>query len=504
MNLRPYQRDCIAAVHRTFQTCQSQLVVMPTGTGKTVVFSGLARDWPGRSIIIAHRGELLEQAADKLLRTGIGGVAIEMAEESSREDIAIDYRDRAVVASVQSLCRPKRLARFNPQDFGLVIVDEAHHAVARTYRVILDHFAQNESLKILGVTATPRRADDLALGQVFDQVGYEYAIEDAINDGWLVPVNQRVVKVDGLDFSGVRTVAGDFNEADLEAILAQEKHLHAVAAPTKELAGDRPTLLFCVTVNHAELLAEVLNRYKIGSAKALSGKTDSETRAKTLAEFKAGRLQFLCNCMLFTEGFDAPNTALVVMARPTKSLSLYVQVLGRGTRPLPGVVDPFAEADASARRQAIAESGKPFMTVLDFVGNSGRHKIVTAADVLGGKYGAPIRARAKQIAEEAADDDKAVAVEASLEEAADDLDVLEFVDNWRREVKAKAQYSAQEVSPFAGGSHSASVGTSRHGDATEKQINYLVRLGVSRETAQAYSKRQAGVVIDKLLERRGK
>src|SRR5262249_37454191 len=145
-----------------------------------------------------------------------------------------------------------------------------------------------------------------------------------------------------------------------------------------------PTLVFCASVGHARLMAEVLCRYRRGSARALDGTSHPEERRAVVGDFRAGRLQYLCNCGLFLEGFDAPAVAVVVMARPTKSLALYTQILGRGTRPLPGVVDPLALAPAAERRAAIAASAKPRMLVLDFVGNSGRHRIITAADLLGG------------------------------------------------------------------------------------------------------------------------
>lgn len=497
---RPYQTACKAAVFDTLARAPSALVSMATGLGKTEIYLDVALDWPGRVMVMAHRDFLVRQPVERLARRGYDGVAVEMAGERA-DGGGFRGPPKLVFTSVQTMCRPKRHRRFDPADFGLLIIDEAHHAVAQTYRNVVRHFSQNEGLRLLGLTATPKRADDLALGQVFDSVAYEYGIESAITDGWLVPVRQRAVKVEGLDFSRVRSLAGDFNEADLERVLTEEKPLHEVAAAAVAEAGDLPTLVFCCTVNHARLLCAVLNRYKRGSAAYLHGGSDPDERARTLAAYKAGAVQFLCNCMLFTEGFDAPATACVVMARPTKSLALYAQVLGRGTRPLPGVVDEYAEGTPGQRQAAIRASRKPSMVALDFVGNSGRHQIVTAADLLGGKYGAPVRAYAtKTLAEE----DRPAPVEEALERAADELDFAGALEAWRRVITARANYRAVDVNPFGGtAAPAAPAAGPRYGvPATEGQVDFLATLGVPRATAAGYTKNQAGAVIGNLLAKR--
>jgi superfamily II DNA or RNA helicase len=226
--------------------------------------------------------------------------------------------------------------------------------------------------------------------------------------------------------------------------------------------------------------------------------------------FRAGRLQYLVNCGLFLEGFDAPNCAAVVMARPTKSLGLYTQVLGRGTRALPGVIDGLSPDTAPARRQAIAASGKPDLLVLDFAGNAGRHAIVTAADVLGGKYGRTVREYAVTTLTE---EEEAVPVGQALERAAAELALIEeerlrLVEQARRRnIIARVQYGTRAVDPFdrtQAATH-ATGDAHPHGGAdpaTPKQIGYLAYLGVARSTAQGYSRRQASAVIDKLLRRR--
>lgn len=501
MKLRPYQTDTIRRVCEELEEKSSTLAVLATGLGKTVVFAHLAKRWPGRVLVLAHRDELVQQAREKLIAVTGEDVGVEMGQKGQLDEDAF-IKPRLVVSSVQTMCRPRRQRKFRACEFGLVVIDEAHHAVARTYRSVLSHFQQSPTLRVLGVTATPKRSDQLAMGQVFQSVAYDYGIEPAVEHGWLVPVRQQAVTVEGLDFSAVRSVAGDLNEHDLERILAAEKVLHKVAAPTVEIAGDLPSLVFCVTVNHAKLMAEVLNRYKPRSAIALDGSTPRDERRSVVERYKAGQVQFLCNCGLFLEGFDAPSTALVVMARPTKSLALYAQVLGRGTRPLPGIVDEHAEGSPEQRRRAIERSAKPWMLALDFVGNSGRHRIITAADLLGGKYGEPVREYARKTAEQ---EGRAVAVDESLARANDELALLEEISQRKRleAVKARAEYVIAEVSPFgSGGPRVETADRPVAGDPpTDKQRWYLIRrMGWKPEHVARISKRQASAIIGKHRE----
>ncbi len=341
------------------------------------------------------------------------------------------------------------------------------------------------------------------MGQVFETVAYDYGIEPASDDGWLVPIHQRVVKVDGLDFTKVRSNNKDFVESELEAILAQEKMLHAVAAPTMDLAGDLPALVFCVTIAHAELLRDVLDRYKPGSAAAICKDTPKDRRRELIRDYKAGRLQFLLSVGVFTEGFDAPNTALVVMARPTKSIVVYTQALGRGTRPLKGVIDGLEEATPAERRAAIAQSGKPNVLVLDFAGNAGRHKIIQAADLLGGKYSATVRDYAKKNAET---DGKAMPVDDALRRAADESAYEEEKReraSHRAKIKAQAEYRSYAVSVYGGSEAASPRPDMPSGGASEKQIALLLKLGVNMTTAMSYGRKQASAVIDDLMEKRG-
>lgn len=382
--LRDYQHECISSVMDVLSRSKSALVVMATGLGKTVVFGHVAADWPtGRVLIVAHRDELIQQAADKVGR--ITGVPCDIEKGFQRADqCSVQNRRKVVVTSVQTMSKPKRMERFDPSEFGIVIIDEAHHAVADTYMRVIAHFTRNTNCKLLGVTATPDRTDEEALGLVFQEVAYEKDILSGIHDGWLVPVQQQLVWVDGLDFSACRTTAGDLNQGDLATIMEQEKTLHGVVYPIIDIAKDRKTLVFTASVFQAERMAEICNRHMQGSAKSVSGKTPIEDRRELLKAYNRGDFQFLFNCDVATEGFDEPGIQVVAIAKPTKSRAKYAQMIGRGTRPVNMAINEMT--GDQERREAIQQSAKPNVLVLDFVGNSGRHKLIHATDILGVEY----------------------------------------------------------------------------------------------------------------------
>jgi superfamily II DNA or RNA helicase len=199
------------------------------------------------------------------------------------------WPDRIVISTVQTQIAGQnggRMTRFRPADFATVIVDEAHHAPARTYKRILEHYTQNPDCRVLGVTATPDRLDEKALGQIFDTVAYDYEIPDAIADGWLVPIQARAVEVDGLDLSHVRTTAGDLNGADMARVLEEEQVLHEMAQPIVELSAGKRTLVFVATVVQAERMAEVLNRHDHGIAQWVCGKTPKVERRALLRDYR--------------------------------------------------------------------------------------------------------------------------------------------------------------------------------------------------------------------------
>lgn len=386
-----------------------------------------------------------------------------------------------------------------------ILVHNCHHGSAASYRRIFDYFKRNPALKILGVTATPDRSDKEALGQIFDRVSFKYEISDGIEHGWLVPISQRLVTVDGLDFSSCRTTAGDLNGGDLAALMEYESNLHGIAHPTYELAGKRKTLVFAASVAQAERLCEIFNRHDADCAHFISGTTDDVTRKRTLAEFHSGAFRFLVNCMVLTEGYDEPSVEVIAIARPTKSRSLYAQMTGRGTRTLPGLVDSLI--DAAARRAAIAASSKPELLVLDFVGNAGRHKLMTTADVLGGKYSEVEIAAAKERAlkDSAAGlptqmtlalEEARIAIEKEKREAARRAE-----ESRRAKLIGKAKYSTYNVDPFdvLDVTPKCERKWEKGRPPTEKQVDCLRRFGV--DNAADLSMGEATQLIVSLIDR---
>lgn len=392
--LRDYQETAVQAVLREWQTVQATLGVAATGLGKTTIFSELIKRTGKRALVLAHRQELVFQARARLVEFGIRA-DIEMGER--RASVGF-HKTPAVVATVQTMFARNgdslRMTRFDPNEFGIVIADEAHHFTAPSFLAVLKWFRQNSDCKLLGVTATPDRADNEALSQVFESVAFNIEITDGIEFGYLVPIHQQLVRIESLDFSQCRTTAGDLNGADLARVMEAEKTLHGVADATLKIAGAKRTLVFAASVPQAEMLCEIFNRHRPGIADWIHAGTPDIMRAEKLRRFADGRTQIMVNCQVLTEGYDNPGIEVVVMARPTKSRCLYAQMIGRGTRPLPGVVDNVKTAEE--RRAAIAASAKPHLLVLDFVGNSGRHKLITTADILGGRISEEAKALAKK------------------------------------------------------------------------------------------------------------
>ena len=445
MKLRKYQNEAADACFSAWRENTSTLIVLPTGTGKTQVFADIVRRFqPQRAIVLAHREELIFQAKERIEK--IAGIAcqIEMADMTSGTDLF--HKSPCVVGTIQTVHR--RLDRLDPMDFGLVVIDECHHASASTYQKIVDHFKRNTDIRILGVTATPDRADEEALGQIFDTVAYDYEILDAIHDGWLVPVEQQVVSVGGLDFSAMRTTAGDLNGADLAEVMEAEKNVQGVVGSSIEIIGQRQTIVFASSVKHAEMACEIFNRHRPGMATFICGTTDKDQRREKIAAFKNGEIQVLTNVGIATEGSDFPDVSVVVMARPTKSRSLYAQMAGRALRPLSGLVDQFETPDE--RKGAIARSSKPAALLVDFAGNSGKHKLMTSSEILGGKVSDAAIAKAALKAQKAGAPVRMVEV---LEECEEELRIEEEQRKLAEEARkarlvAKVKYSTRAVNPF--------------------------------------------------------
>lgn len=351
MELRPYQREAENAVLDQWASGVSRtLLVLPTGCGKTIVFCTLARELVSRGdrvLIMAHRGELLEQAADKLRKSTGLQCAVEKAEET-----CMGSWFRVVVGSVQTLMREKRLEQFPEDYFDTIIVDEAHHCLSDGYQRVLQHFSE---AKVLGVTATPDRGDMRNLGQYFESLAYEYSLPRAISEEYLSPIKALTIPLQ-LDLSGVGVQSGDFKPGDLGTAL--DPYLESIAEEMVIHCHDRKTVVFLPLVSTSQKFRDILNRHGFQAAE-VNGTSDD--RAQVLADFDAGRYNVLCNSMLLTEGWDCPSVDCVVVLRPTKVRSLYCQMVGRGTR--------------------LAE-GKDSLLLLDFLWHTERHELCHPAHLI--------------------------------------------------------------------------------------------------------------------------
>ena len=351
MELRPYQSEAKAAIRAEWDKgVDKTLLVLPTGCGKTIVFAKLTEDMVRegkRGLILAHRGELLDQAADKIAKATGLGCAVEKAEDS-----CLGSWFRVVVGSVQTLMRDKRLAQF-PQDyFDFIIVDEAHHCISDSYQRVLQHF---DEAKVLGVTATPDRGDMKNLGSYFESLAYEYTLPKAIKSGYLSPIKAQTIPLK-LDLTGVGTQAGDYKAGDLGTAL--DPYLYQIADEMQKYCLNRKTVVFLPLIKTSQKFRDILLERGFAAAE-VNGTSDD--RAQILKDFDAGRYNVLCNSMLLTEGWDCPSVDCIVVLRPTKIRSLYSQMVGRGTRLHPG---------------------KDHLLLLDFLWHTERHELCHPAHLI--------------------------------------------------------------------------------------------------------------------------
>jgi superfamily II DNA or RNA helicase len=351
MQLRTYQDEAKHAIFNEWAKGNKKtLLVLPTGTGKTIVFAKVTEECVRRGervLILAHRGELLDQAADKLsTATGLK-CAVEKAEESCLSSFR-----RVVVGSVQTLMREKRLSQFSTDYFDDIIIDEAHHSISESYQKVLRHF---EFAKVLGVTATPDRGDMKNLGQVFDSLAYEYTLPKAIKEGYLSPIKALTIPLK-LDLTGVSVQAGDLKASDIGTAL--DPYLHQITDEMIEHCRDRKTVVFLPLIKTSQKFRDILNAKGFRAAE-VNG--ESSDRAEILKDFSAGKYNVLCNSMLLTEGWDCPSVDCIVVLRPTKIRSLYSQMVGRGTR--------------------LCE-GKDHLLLLDFLWHTERHELCHPAHLI--------------------------------------------------------------------------------------------------------------------------
>lgn len=471
MELRPYQQAAKAAVLDEWDRgVDKTLLVLPTGTGKTIVFSAVIEEAVrrgGRVLILAHRGELLEQAADKLEKsTGLRS-SLEKAESS-----CLGSWYRVAVGSVQSMQRPSRLDRFAPDYFTNIIIDEAHHCLSDGYQRVLEHFS---AAKVLGVTATPDRGDMRSLGQYFETLSYEYTLVQAIRDGYLSPIKALTVPL-RLDLSSVGVQNGDFKVGDLGTAL--DPYLDAIADEMLKNCADRKTVVFLPLVKTSQKFRDILNAKGFRAAE-VNGESDD--RAEVLRDFEAGKYNVLCNSMLLTEGWDCPSVDCVIVLRPTKIRSLYSQMVGRGTRLYPG---------------------KDHLLLLDFLWHTERHELCHPAALV-----AESPDVAKKMTENIEEAGAAVDIMEAEEQAESDVVAqreealakqLEEMKRRKRKLVDPLQFEmsiqAEDLSGYV-----PTFGWEM-GPATDKQRKTLEKLGIFPDQIDNAGK--AAMLLDRLDKRR--
>lgn len=469
--LRPYQQQARDRIHAEWDAGHTRtLLVLPTGTGKTIVFASVAADQVragDRVLILAHRGELLEQAADKLQRsTGLVS-AVEKAEST-----CLDSWFRVVVGSVQTLQRTARLERF-PQDyFGTIIIDEAHHAITDGYRRILDYFS---GAKVLGVTATPDRGDMRNLGEVFDSLAFEYKLTDAIKEGYLCRILAQTVPLQ-LDISSVTLSGGDYAVADLGTAL--DPYLEQIAAEMARRCKSRKTVVFLPLIKTSQKFRDLLNTYGFRAAE-VNGQSDD--RRQVLADFDAGKYNVLCNSMLLTEGWDCPSVDCVVVLRPTKVRSLYSQMVGRGTRLSPGKTD---------------------LLLLDFLWMTDKHELCRPADLV-----CEDRTVARQMIEHLAETGCPEDIEEAAAQASEDV-VAQREEALAKQLEEQRRKKAKLVDPLQ---YEMSIQAEdlagyvpafgwEAGPPSEQQTAALEKLGILPDAVESAGK--AALLLDRLNKRR--
>lgn len=469
--LRPYQQQAREHIHAEWENGHTRtLLVLPTGTGKTIVFASVAADQVragDRVLILAHRGELLEQAADKLQRsTGLVS-AVEKAEST-----CLDSWFRVVVGSVQTLQRTARLERF-PQDyFGTIIIDEAHHAITDGYRRILDYFS---GAKVLGVTATPDRGDMRNLGEVFDSLAFEYKLTDAIKEGYLCKIMAQTIPLQ-LDITSVTMSGGDYAVGDLGTAL--DPYLEQIAAEMARRCKSRKTVVFLPLIKTSQKFRDLLNAKGFRAAE-VNGQ--SEDRREVLADFDVGKYNVLCNSMLLTEGWDCPSVDCVVVLRPTKVRSLYSQMVGRGTRLSPGKTD---------------------LLLLDFLWMTDKHELCRPADLV-----CEDRAVARQMTETLAESGCPEDIEQAAAQASEDV-VAQREEALAKQLAEQRRKKAKLVDPLQYEMSIQAEDLSGYvptfgweaGPPSEQQTAALEKLGILPDAVESAGK--AALLLDRLNKRR--
>lgn len=469
-NLRPYQANAVKAVSDEFEKGHKHtLLVLPTGTGKTIVFAKVVElnvNGGKKALILAHRSELLDQASEKLkLASGLD-TALEKAESTS-----IGSFEPVTVASVQTLSQEKRLSKFPHDFFDLIVVDEAHHCMSDSYQKILKYF---DTANVLGVTATPDRADQRNLGQFFDSKAYEYTMHQAVKEGYLCPVKAQMIPLE-LDINNVGLSNGDYAVGEIGSAL--EPYLNQISLEMLNYCKGRKTVVFLPLIETSQKFCNLLNIHGLRAAE-VNGK--SKDREEVLKDFENGEYDVLCNSMLLTEGWDCPSVNCIIVLRPTKVRSLYQQMVGRGMRLSPG---------------------KTELLLLDFLWMTERHDLCRPSALISKDEKIAARIDKKMMDREAGVD----LLEA--EEEAESDAIKEREDALVRELEAMKKKKRKLVDPIQYAFSIAAEDLANYeptfawemAPATPKQIEYLEKHGIFGETVQNCG--MASLLIEKLKNR---
>lgn len=471
MELRPYQETARQKVQEEWENGKKRtLLVLPTGTGKTIVFSKIIEDRVRkgeRVLVIAHRGELLEQASDKLYKSTGLKTATEKAEQTS---LGSFYR--VVVGSVQTMQREKRLNQFPPEYFDTIVIDEAHHAISDGYQRVLHHF---EDANVLGVTATPDRGDMRNLGSYFESLAYEYGLAEAIKSGYLSPIKALTIPLK-LDLSNVKQQAGDFSTKDLGTAL--DPYLEQIAEEMKKQCFNRKTVVFLPLVKTSQKFRDILNKHGF---KAAEVNGESADREQVLKDYEEGKYNVLCNSMLLTEGWDCPSVDCVIVLRPTKVRALYSQMVGRGTRLAPG---------------------KKELLLLDFLWHTERHELCHPANLI-----ATDEAVAKKMTENIEELGAPIDLEQAEQQAKEDV-ALEREESLAKQLSEMKRRKRKLVDPLQ---FEMSIQASDLTDyvpsfgwqmspPTDKQVKALEKWGIFPDEIENAGK--AEMLINRLVKRR--
>lgn len=470
ISLRPYQVQARDAVLNEWEEGRKKtLLVLPTGCGKTIVFSSVTEkqvDAGDRVLILAHRGELLTQAADKLYKTTGIEAALEKAESTS-----LGAKEPVTVGSVQSLCQPRRLQKFPKDYFNSIIVDEAHHCISDSYKRVLDHF---DGANVLGVTATPDRGDLKSLGTYFDSKAYEYPMRQAIKDGYLCKIKAQMIPLE-LDIANVGVSAGDYNAGEIGSAL--EPYLEQIAYEMASYCMERKTVVFLPLVNTSKRFRDLLEKHGFRAAEVNGNSPD---RDQILEDFENGKYNVLCNSMLLTEGWDCPSVDCVVVLRPTKVRSLYQQMVGRGMR---------------------LSEGKDDLLLLDFLWMTERHDLCRPSALVGGDSEI-----SQKIDDQVRESGGPVDLLESEEQAERDV-LSEREESLARELAQMRQRKRKLVDPLQYAMSIAAEDLSGYtptfawemAPASDKQMEFLEKRGIFASAVPNAG--MATLLIDRLVER---